>query len=79
MVGFSSASLFSARKREAVTQRDRPPDAEEKSRELIKDGRTSESAVPYQIHSRKTRITFSIHIIVEYIYIYIYNFIIIIE
>ena len=76
MVGFSSASLFDARERNAggrwnrtgyrtpkrrITQgasnmEDR---LEEKPREPVssKAGRTSETAVAFQIHSCKTRIT----------------------
>ena len=62
MLGFSSTSLFPARKREAVTQGGatgtEPPDEEEKPKEPTPSmaGRKSETTDTFQIDSRKTRI-----------------------
>ena len=52
--GFSSASLFPARKRETVTQGVTRRTQEAGS---SKAGRTSETASAFQIYSHKTRIT----------------------
>ena len=62
MVGFSSTSLFLARKREAVTldgtrRIDHLPRRRTQEPVSSKAGETSETRAAFQIHSRKTIIT----------------------
>ena len=65
VVGFSSASLFPVRKREAVTQGGAAETGGLTTRHGVeprepvssKVGRTSETTGVFQVHSRKTRIT----------------------